>query len=63
MLMIGGRALKKLGPIPGYQTLSNSEYQSMKCGSQSVGDKLHGQKGNTPDHHLRPLNTTKWRRM
>jgi hypothetical protein len=61
--MIGGRALKRLGPIPGYQTLPNSEYQSMNHGSQTVGDKLHGREGNSPDHHLRSLNNAKWERM
>jgi len=24
-------------------------------GSETVGDKLHGQKGNSPDHQLRSL--------
>ena len=24
--------------------------------SETVGDKLHSQKGNSPDHQLRPLN-------
>lgn len=56
MLMIGGRALKRLGPTPGYQTLSNSEYQSELYGSQSVGDKLHWREGKTPDYQLRPQN-------
>ena len=27
-----------------------------KLGSQTVGAKLHGQKGNSLDHHLRSLN-------
>jgi hypothetical protein len=24
-------------------------------GSETVGDKLHGREGNSPDHRLRPL--------
>ncbi len=27
-----------------------------------MGDKLHDQKGNSPDHQLRSLNYTKWQR-
>ena len=62
MLTNGGRALKKLGPIPGYQTLSNSEYRWVKCGSQSMGDKVRRRKGNNPDHRLRPPIDTKCER-
>ena len=49
----GGRALKELGAKPGYRTLSNSEYHVCKNRSQTVGDKFHGQKGNSPDRQLR----------
>ena len=49
----GGRALNELGAKPGYQTLSNSEYHICKNRSQTVGDKFHGQKGNSPDRQLR----------
>ena len=59
MLTDGGRALKGLGPIPGYQTLSNSEYHRVECGSESAGDKLRRQKGNIPDQQLRCLNCAK----
>lgn len=57
MLTYGGRALNELGPIPGYQPQSNSEYRRVKCSSESVGDKLHGREGNIPDQQLRCLNT------
>ena len=57
-----GRALKRLGPIPGYQTLSNSEYSAIQHGSQSMGDKILGREGNSPDHQLRSLNNAKWKR-
>ena len=61
MLMNGGRALKGLGGIPVYQPLSNSEYHSIERGSETVGDKLHRQKGNNPDQQLRCLNYAKWK--
>ena len=31
-------------------------------GSQTVGDKLHGRKGKSPDRQLRSLNYAKWKR-
>ena len=40
------------GP-PAYRPQPNSEYRDDYLGSQSVGDKLHGQKGNNPDRRLR----------
>lgn len=61
MLTKGGRALKGLGPIPGYQPLSNSEYPWVKYSSESVGDKLHWREGNSPDQQLRCLNSTQWK--
>ena len=45
----GGRALDGLGPFTGYQTQPNSECRNMLCGSQTVGDKIHGREGNSPD--------------
>ena len=61
VLMSGGRALKGLGGIPAYQTLSNSEYHSMEHGSETAGDKLRRQKGNNPDQQLRCQNNAKWK--
>ena len=40
------------GP-PAYRLQPNSEYHDAYLGSQSVGDNLHGQKGNNPDRRLR----------
>ncbi len=34
----------------------------MKSGSETVGDKLHGQKGNSPDPPLRSLNPAQCKR-
>jgi len=42
-----------------YRIQTNSECRGCKSGSQAVGAKLHSQKGNSPDHHLRSLNQTK----
>jgi len=61
MLTDGGRALDGLGPIPGYQNQTNSECHRVKFGSQATGDKLRGQKGNSPDRRLRRLNNAKWK--
>ena len=61
MFMNGGRALKRLGGIPVYQTLSNSEYHSTEYSSETAGDKLRRQKGNNPDQQLRCQNNAKWK--
>ena len=57
--MSGGRALTGLGGIPAYQPLSNSEYHSIERSSETVGDKLHCRKGNSPDQQLRCLKYAK----
>ena len=59
---VGGRALNGLGALPGYRNQSNSECRHAKRGSETVGDKLHGQKGNSPDPPLRSLNLAKCER-
>ena len=51
------------GPSRGtnfYQT-KNTVY--MMSRSQTVRDKFHSQKGNSPDLQLRSLNGFKWKRM
>ena len=53
MVLVGGRALIGLGAFPGYRTQSNSESWPVQCGSETVGDKLHGREGNSPDRQLR----------
>ena len=59
---LGGRALNGLGALPGYRNQSNSECRDVKRGSETMGDKLHGQKGNSPDPPLRSLNPAKCKR-
>ena len=44
-----------LGALPGYRLQANSEDHYVYPGSQSAGDKLRRQKGNSPDPQLRPL--------
>ena len=39
-----------------YQIETNSEYQLLNTTSETVGDKLHRQEGNSPDHQLRSQN-------
>ena len=51
--------LKGFEGLPGYSFLSNSECRDDYRGSQTVGDKLHGRKGNSPDRRLRSLNLAK----
>ena len=59
----GGKALNGLGGdklTEPYQTKNAGE---SFFGSQTVGDKFHCRKGNSPDPQLRSPNTFKWRRM
>ena len=52
----GGRALDGLGREYPYRTQPNYECHAVLTGSESVGDKPHGQKGNSPDRQLRSRN-------
>ena len=38
-----------------YRAQPNYEFHKGYPGSEAVKDKLHCQKGNSPDHSLRPL--------
>jgi hypothetical protein len=55
VLVNGGRALDGLGGKK--LTNSNQTTNAIKLepGSETVGDKLHGREGNSPDHQLRSL--------
>ena len=53
--VVGVELLNETRALPGYLPQSNSEYRNDYPGSQTVGDKLHGQKGNNPDRRLRSL--------
>ena len=58
----GGRALDGRGALPGYQTQPNSECRYANRGSETLGDKLQRQKGNSPDPPLRSPNPAKCKR-
>ena len=58
----GGRALVGLGPFTGYQTQINSECRKTTYRSQTTGEKIRGQKGNSPDRQLRFQNNAQWER-
>ena len=49
----GGRALDGLGGNKAYQTQPNSECQYLLPGSQTMGAKVHGREGKSPDRQLR----------
>ena len=53
---IGGRALNVRWPHPGVLSIIKLRMPIYILGSQTVGDKVHGQKGNSPDHQLRSQN-------
>ena len=59
---LGGRALNGLGALPGYRNQSNSECRHANRRSETMGDKLHRRKGNSPDPLLRSLNQAKCER-
>ena len=46
-----------------YQPLSNSECRIKQYGSQTMWDKSHSRKGNSPDLQLRSQIYAKWKRM
>ena len=52
----GGRALDGLGVRKSYQIQLNSEYHVKYHRRQTVGAKIHGREGNSPDRRLRSQN-------
>ena len=52
----GGRALNVLGGIALTEDYQTPNAVILILGSQTVGDKIHSQKGNSPDRQLRSLN-------
>ncbi len=55
----GGKALDGLGGVTACQTQSNSECRKSTYGSETAGNKVRSQEGNSPDQQLRSRNTTK----
>ena len=52
----GGRALIGLGAVKVTELCQTTNSVNFYYGSQTVGDKLHCQKGKSPDRQLRPQN-------
>lgn len=48
-----GKALEWLGGVKSYQPIPNSEYVLAKHRKQSVGAKVGGREGISPDHQIR----------
>jgi hypothetical protein len=51
----GGRALDVLGGEKLTKLNQTANASALDFGSETVGAKLHSQKGNSPDHQLRSL--------
>jgi hypothetical protein len=56
---MGVEILIATGVLPAYPPQPNSEYRVWYLGSQTVGDKVHCQKGNSPDRQLRSQSKSK----
>ena len=56
IITAGGTALNRLGVLPHYQTLSNSEYRQVEICSETADAKVRSREGKSPDHQLRSLN-------
>jgi hypothetical protein len=57
LINLRGRALVEQWELNKFYWVQiNSEYLIFRCGRQTYGDKILGQKGNSPDYKLRPLN-------
>jgi hypothetical protein len=53
----GGRALNELGAVQVTELYQTPNAVILNLGSQTTGDKIRGQKGNSPDHQLRSQST------
>ena len=53
---VGGRALIGLGGIALTKPIQTANANTLELGSETVGAKLHCQKGNSPDRQLRSQN-------
>ena len=59
----GGRALNELGADKVTELYQTPNAAQLLSGSQTVRDKFHSRKGNSPDPQLRSPNMVKWKRM
>ena len=56
MLKLRGKALLRMRAGNSVPNRCKLRILSVEFTSETVGDKLHGQKGNSPEHQLRPPN-------
>ena len=62
-MITGGKALNGLGVERLLNPIKLRMPANLECSSQTMGDKFHGQKGNSPDPQLRSQSMFKWKRM
>ena len=62
-MITGGKALNGLGVERLLNPIKLRIPDNLECSSQTMGDKFHGQKGNSPDPQLRSQSMFKWKRM
>ena len=62
MFICGGRALNSLGGVPLTKTNQPPNTVDPENRSETMGNKILGREGNSPDHQLRSLIISKWER-
>ena len=62
-MITGGKALNGLGVERLLNPIKLRMPDNPECSSQTMGDKFHGRKGNSPDPQLRSQSMFKWKRM
>ena len=62
MFICGGRALDGLAGILLSEVNQPPNTVDLEIRSETMGNKIHSQKGNSPDHQLRSQIISKWER-
>jgi hypothetical protein len=62
LFICGGRALNGLAGVPLSEVNQTPNTVDLEIRSETMGTKIHGQKGNSPDHQLRSQIIAKWER-
>ena len=62
MFICGGRALNSLGGVPLTKTNQPPNTVDPENRSETMGNKILGREGNSPDHQLRSQIISKWER-
>jgi hypothetical protein len=58
IITVSCKALIRLGGLPAYQTLSNSEGARLEMKSETAGANFRRREGNNPDRQLRSPNNS-----